>query len=411
MTLPYTSCWNWKQQAGKPGILPNHPPQHFRVLSWLKLESNWYNTWPNVWYRSQEDTMKYTWISWFIFYIIIYIILHTCPSDAMDLSRARLAQLSGSPDHGSKSIRNMLWEMMRNVTFEQQQSLPRMNNDGFNEVVPGRWQVQNENLSRMTWQIFTTEYDAIWSKMMWHTPCRAMMRRMNGLPVYLALMHHPKDWPRAIAGLEERELRWAGSWGYIEVLEKSKKLQSWVHGWLHHFAEAFLMAIAKVLMTYFRRYITDFKPKIASENCHRIHAKWKLCELCECSSMECKTSCILHWASDAFCTEPWPSWSKASKAPESCGSGLQSIATACVCYLECHRMQFLCFFNLRGASTAPVLHFLYTILLIPDFLWLDCLPGSHCRDDLFFPENRNSGTQSMTLRGSPSCTLAYSCEP
>ena len=48
------------------------------------------------------------------------------------------------------------------------------------------------------------------------------------------------------------------------------------------------MAIAKVLMTYFRRYITDFNPKIASENCHRIHAKCKLCELCECSSMECK---------------------------------------------------------------------------------------------------------------------------
>lgn len=49
-------------------------------------------------------------------------------------------------------------------------------NPWLNQVVPGRWQVQNESLSRMTWPIFTTEYDAIWSAMIWHTPCCAMMR-------------------------------------------------------------------------------------------------------------------------------------------------------------------------------------------------------------------------------------------
>lgn len=154
MALSYTSCWNWKQQAGKPGILPNHPPQHFRVLSWLKLECEWCNTWPNVWYGYQVDTI-WQWNT------IQFLDLHTCPSDAMDLSRARLAQLSGSPANGSKNMRNIIWEMIRNATFEQQ-SLPRMNNPYQSITKPScAWKVTGAE-----WEPFANDltnlYQRIW---------------------------------------------------------------------------------------------------------------------------------------------------------------------------------------------------------------------------------------------------------
>lgn len=111
-------------------------------------------TWPNVWYGSQVDTI-WQWNT------IQFLDLHTCPSDAMDLSRARLAQLSGSPDNGSKNMRNIIWEMMRNATFEQQ-SLPRMNNPYQSITKPScAWKVTGAE-----WEPFANDltnlYHRIW---------------------------------------------------------------------------------------------------------------------------------------------------------------------------------------------------------------------------------------------------------
>lgn len=128
MTFPYTSCWNWKQQAGKPGILPNHPPQHFRVLSWLKLECEWCNTWPNMTQRlvrisSRHNlTMKYNEIqfNWFTYLPVWCNGSLTCQACTTFRKPWQRQQ-----KHAKHNLRND--EKCRNATFEQQ-SLPRMNN-------------------------------------------------------------------------------------------------------------------------------------------------------------------------------------------------------------------------------------------------------------------------------------------